>query len=303
MAYNPFRHFWLKAVAVGIAALLWVAVGGEKIVERSLRAPLELQNEPEALEVVGEVPSSVDVRVRGSSAALGRLVAGDVVAVLDVSTARSGRNMFHLAPDHVRVPFGVEVTYAGPTTVPLLFERQVTKTVPVVPSVEGEPAAGYAVDRVAIDPEQVDVEGPESALLDLRQATTEPVELNGASKTIRQTVTIGILNTAARLREPRSAVVTVEIEAIRTERTIGRVPVRMQNLRAGQSAQSAPSSVTVTVRGGEEALNALTTDAIEAAIDLNSLGVGRYSLPIRISPSKMFGVVRIEPSQVQVTIR
>ena len=83
MAYNPFRHFWLKAVSVGIAVLLWMAVGGEKIVERSLRAPLELQNESEALEIVGDVPSAVDVRVRGSASALGRLVPGDVVAVLD----------------------------------------------------------------------------------------------------------------------------------------------------------------------------------------------------------------------------
>jgi YbbR domain-containing protein len=303
MAYNPFRHFWPKAVAVCIATLLWVAVGGEKIVERSLRAPLELQNEPEALEIVGEVPSTVDVRVRGSSAALGRLVPGDVLAVLDVSTARSGRNMFHLAPDHVRVPFGVEVTYAGPTTVPLVFEREATKTVPVVPDVEGEPAAGYAVERVTIEPEQVDVVGPESALGDLRQATTEPIELNGASNAVRQTVTIGILNSSARLREPRSAIVTVYIEAIRTERTIGNIPVRMQNLRAGQSARSTPSSVAVTVRGAEDGLKALTTDAIEAAIDLSGLGVGRYDLPIRIATSKVFGVVRIEPSQVRITIR
>jgi YbbR domain-containing protein len=303
MAYNPFRHFWLKTVAVGIAALLWVAVGGEKIVERSLRAPLELQNKPETLEIVGEVPSTVDVRLRGSSTALGRLMPGDVVAVLDVSTAKSGSNMFHLAPDHVRVPFGVGVTYAGPATVPLVLERQERKTVPVVPSVEGEPAAGYAVERVSVDPEQVDVEGPESAMRALRRATTAPVELNGASSTLREVVTIGILNSTARLRQPSSAVVTVNIVAIRTERTMGTVPVRMQNLRAGQSAQSAPSSVAVTVRGGEDALNALTTDAVEAAVDLTGLGAGRYNLPIRIAPSKVFGIVRIDPSQVQVTIR
>jgi YbbR domain-containing protein len=303
MAYNPFRHFWLKAVAVGIATLLWVAVGGERIVERSLRAPLELQNEPEELEVVGEVPSSVDVRVRGSSAALGRMVPGDVVAVLDVSTARSGRNLFHLTPDHVSVPFGVEATYTGPTTMPLVFERQVAKSVPVVPSVEGEPAAGYAVERVTVDPEQVEVVGPESALRDLLQATTETVALNGASKTIRDTVTIGILNSTARLREPRNAIVSVEIEAIRTERAVGDLPVRMLNLRTGQSAQSTPSSVAVTVRGAEDILNALTPDAIEAAVDLTNLGPGTYNLPILVAPSKLFGVVRIDPSRAQITIR
>jgi len=303
MAYNPFRHFWLKAVAVGIAALLWVAVGGEKVVERSLRAPLELQNLPEALEMVGDAPSTMDVRVRGSSTALGRLAPGDVMAVLDVSTAKAGRNLFHLAPDHVRVPFGVDVTYAGPTTVLLVFERQGVKTVPVEANVEGEPAPGYLVESVTVDPAQVDVIGPESALRDLRQATTEPIELKGSSAPVREKVTIGVLNSAARLRAPQTATVTVAIEVIRTERTIGNVPVRMRGLRTGHSAQSAPSSVSVTVRGGEDALGALSTDAIEAGVDLSGLGVGRYPLPVRITPSKAFGIVRIDPPQVHITIR
>ncbi|MEK6629188.1 MAG: CdaR family protein, partial [Acidobacteriota bacterium] len=113
MAYNPFRHVGLKALSVAIAVLLWFAVGGEKIVERSLRSPLELQNIPEGLEVVGDAPGNVNVRVRGSSSALGQLSTGDVVTVLDLSTARAGRNLVYLTPDFVRVPFGVEVTYVG----------------------------------------------------------------------------------------------------------------------------------------------------------------------------------------------
>ena len=132
MAYNPFRNLGLKAVAVGIATLLWVAVGGEKIVERSLRVPLELQNRPADLEPVGEAPGLIDVRVRGTSTALGRLAPGDVMAVLDVATAKLDRNLFHLAPGNVRAPFGVEVSYVGSATVPLVFERLVIKRVPVL---------------------------------------------------------------------------------------------------------------------------------------------------------------------------
>jgi len=303
MAYNPFRHFWLKAVAVGIATLLWFAVGGEKVVERSLSAPLELQNLPPSLEVVGDAPGTVVVRVRGSSAALGRLAAGDVTAVLDVATAKPGRNYFHLAPDHVRVPFGVEVSYTGPSTLPLVFERQESKTVPVVPSVEGEPAPGYAVERVSVEPDEVEVEGPESALRDLKQATTEPVELKGSSAQVRETVTIGILNSAARLRMPQNAVVTVDIQPVRTERTIDAIPVRMLHLGAGQTAQSAPSNVAVTIRGDEDVLRGLSVDAIEAGVDLTGLGAGRYTLQVHITQSRVFGVVRVEPPQVQITIR
>jgi YbbR domain-containing protein len=303
MAYNPFRNFGLKAVAVGIATLLWVAVGGEKIVERSLRAPLELQNRPADLELVGDTPSVVDVRVRGTSTALGRLTPGDVTAVLDVATAKLDRNLFHLAPDHVSAPFGVEVSYVGPATVPLIFERLVRKNVPVVAPVEGDPAPGYERRRVTVEPAEVEVEGPESAVRDLHQATTEPITLKASAAQVRETVAIGILDNSVRLRRQQTAVVTVDIQPVRTERTIGAVPVRMLNLRSGQRAQSAPPNVAVTVRGDDGTLRTLGAGSIEAAVELTGLGVGRYTLPVRVPPSPLFGVVRVDPPQVRITIR
>jgi len=303
MAYNPFRHFGLKAAAVGIATLLWFAVGGEKIVERSLRAPLELLNLPPNLEMVGETPGDIDVRVRGSSSTVARIVPGEVRAVLDVADAKPGQNLFHLAPDHVSAPFGVEVSYVGPATVPLFFERQMTKVVPVVPLVEGDPAPGYERQRVTVEPAEVEVEGPESAIRDLQHATTGTVQLKSSAAQLRETVTIGVLNNAARLRNPQNAVVTVDILPVRTERTLDAVPVRMQQLRAGQWAQSTPPNVAVTVRGDDETLKQLGAGAIEAAVDLTGLGAGRYTLPVRIAPSRLFGVVRVDPSQVQITIR
>jgi hypothetical protein len=303
MAYNPFRNLGLKAVAVGIATLLWAAVGGEKIVERRLQVPLELQNRPAGLEPVGEATSLVDVRVRGTSAAVGRLAPGDVVAVLDVATAKRDRNLFHLAPGNVRAPFGVEVSYVGSATVPLVFERLVIKKVPVVAPVEGEPAPGYECRRVTVEPADVEVEGPESAIRDLQQATTEPITLKASAVRLRETVAIGILNSSVRLRVPQNAVVTVDIQPVPTERTLGAVPVRMQELRAGQQARSAPPNVSVTVRGDDEVLKQLGVGAVEASVDLTGLGAGRYTLPVRVASSPLFGVVRVDPPQVQITIR
>ena len=67
-----------------------MVVSGEETVERGLRVPLELQQFPAGLELQGEAPSTVDVRVRGASGALSRVGAGDVVAVLDLRGARAG---------------------------------------------------------------------------------------------------------------------------------------------------------------------------------------------------------------------
>jgi hypothetical protein len=303
MAYNPFRNFGLKAVAVGIATLLWVAVGGEKIVERSMKAPLELQNLPPALELVGDTPGMIDVRVRGTSTSVGRLSPGDVKAVLDVGAVTPGRNLFQIGPGLVGAPFGVEVSYAGPATVALQFERQMTKAVPVKPDVEGEPAPGYEVRQVTVEPAVVDVEGPESAIRDLAAAVTEPVELKASAGQVRERVAIAILNSEARLRVPQDAVVTVDIQPVRTERLISDVPVRMQQLSGGQQAQVTPSNVAVTVRADEEALKTLGTGSIEAFVDLTGLGAGRYALPVRVAPSTKFGLVRVDPPQVQITIK
>jgi len=267
------------------------------------RAPLELQNKPESLELLGEAPGTVDVRVRGASTMLGQLSQGDVVAVLDLSTARQGRRLFHLSPDHVRAPFGVEVTYVGPGTLPLVFERSGSKVIPVVPSIDGQPAVGHAVEKVTVEPAEVEVIGPESALRDLAQATTEPVEIENATTSVRETVIIGVPNSAARLRSPGQARVFVEIAPVRTERMFATVPVRMQNLRPGLSARSSPSNIAVTIRGDEELMKALTIDDIRATVDLAGLGAGQYTLAVRVAPSTSFAVARLDPVQVQITIR
>ena len=109
MSVHLFRHFWLKLLSLGLATVLWLAIAGDPLVERGLRAPLEYQNVPAGLALVGTGPSTIDVRVRGSSALLAGLSASDVVAVLDLGAARSGRRLFHLSPAEVRAPFGVDL--------------------------------------------------------------------------------------------------------------------------------------------------------------------------------------------------
>ena len=76
MAYSPFRNIGLKFLSICIAALLWLVVAGDRVVERALRVPIEFQNLPQGLEIVGDPPEDVDVRLRGSSGALGRLGPG-----------------------------------------------------------------------------------------------------------------------------------------------------------------------------------------------------------------------------------
>ena len=303
MAYNPFRNFGLKLLALFIAALVWFTMGGEYIVERIVQVPLEMRNRPERLELVGNPPDQVEVRLQGPSGVLSRLQPGDVVAILDLGAARPGARLFHLRTDEVRGPFGVTVSQVVPQTVSLAFEPGESRVVPIRPDVEGDPAPGFSRGSVTVTPGSVEVVGPSSDLHALREASTEPVTIDGATEAVVQTVTVGVADSALRLRQPTSAEVRVEIVPAPIERTLPEVTVGMRNLPEGTRATSNPAVIRVSVRGSREAIAALDPADVRAFVDLAGLRPGRYNLPVRIEPSRDFGVSGFEPSVVEIVIR
>ncbi len=303
MRYNPFRNLGLKILAVALATLLWLSVAGEHIVERSLRVPLEFRNIPQSLEIVGNAPDTIDVRLRGSAALLTKLQPGEIVAVLDVSGARSGSRLFQVRADEVRAPFGVEVTQVVPSTLALELERSARKRVPVVPAVDGQPAPGYVVGKRSVTPATVEVTGPESRVRLLAEATTEPVLIKGARSRVTDTVTVGVIDSAVRLVEPQRAQVAIDIWPAPLERTLTDVPIRWRNLPTGLSAQLTPNLTAITVRGTKDLVDGLRADGILAYVDLAGLGAGRYNLRIQVDQTERFGVDAINPPLVTVIIR
>ncbi len=290
-------------MAIALATLLWLIVAGDHLVERSMRVPLEFRNIPPVLEIVGDPPTAVDVRLRGSSALLGRLEPRDIVAVLDLTTARPGSRLFHLRADEVRAPYGVVVAQVVPGTLALDLERSGRRTVPVVPALDGEPAPGFVIGRVTSDPATVEAAGPESRLKQLTGATTEPIEVAGSRGRVRDVVTVGITDSAVRLVQPQDATVTVEVLPAPVERDLAGVPVRWRNLGSGLRAQVQPTLTRITVRGRREGLSDLRAGGIDAFVDLAGLGPGRYNLRVQVDPSQTFGVSALDPAVVDVTIK
>jgi YbbR domain-containing protein len=298
----PFRHVGLELMSVGLAVLLWMTVSGEERVERGLRVPLELQQFPPALEIQGEAPSTVDVRVRGTSGVLSRVAPGDIVAVLDLHGARAGNRLFPVTPDQVHVPFGVEVVQVTPSTVALAFEPSMTREVPVAASIEGMPAPGYVVGKVTVSPNRVEIVGPESAVKRAREVLTETISIADLRDPRSEDVTIGLIDPALRLKTQRTVTVAVQILPGPIERTVRNRPVHLRNLGPHLSAQAMPVVVEVGLRGSREALARVEADAVTAYIDVVGLVAGDYMLAVHADASDGAGVTHIDPPTVQVRI-
>jgi len=302
MRVNPLRNIGLKIVSVFIAFLLWLVVAGEQPAERGLRVPLELQNLPPNIELVDLPIETVDVRVRGPSGTLSRLGPGDLIAVLDLQSAKPGPRLFHLTPEQVRAPFGVEVAQVNPPTLALRFETSASRTVPVAPSVTGEVAPGYVVTTVTAQPAKVEVVGPQSVIRQMSEVLTEPVSVEGATSSVRETVTVGAASPNVRLRTPQRAIVDVTVVPAPSERILEKVPVHLRSLAIGLVAQAFPQAVTVRVRGTRESVARLKADAVTAFVDLSGFGPGVYELPVRTDHASGFGVAGVQPSNVQIVI-
>jgi YbbR domain-containing protein len=298
----PFRNVGLKILSLAIALLLWFVVSGEETVERGLRVPLELQQLPSGVELSGDVPTTVDVRVRGGSGTLSRVLAGDVVAVLDLRSARPGRRVFPLTADQVRVPFGVDVVQIMPSAIAMVFEGTASREVPVAPAVDGRPAPGFVVGQMVAEPATVEIVGPESAVKRATEAVTEPVSVTNARERVRETVTLGVLDPSLRLKNTRSAVVSVQIVPAPLERTLRNRPVHLRNLPPNLTAEAVPTAVDVTLRGSREILGRFEADEAVAYVDLAGLGAGQYQLTVHADASRDAGVTHIEPTTVQVRI-
>jgi YbbR domain-containing protein len=211
--------------------------------------------------------------------------------------------MFAMTPEQVRSPFGVEVVQVTPSTILLALEKSLTRSVPIVPSVEGSPAPGYVVSgKAVVAPDHVDIVGPETAVKRATEAVTETVSVEGLNDTLHEEVTVGLLDPSLRLKTQRTVDVTVKIVPGPMERTVRGRPIRLRALGARLSAQVMPTTVDVGLRGSREIINRIDADDVHPYVDLSGLGEGEYTLVVRTDTPDHAGVTRVDPAMVQVRI-
>lgn len=125
------RDARLKLLALLIAFLLWSTFRAEPPVEIGYLVPLEFRNIPESLELSGEIPTQVHVRVRGRSAVLRRLTPADLAVTVDLQGRAVGESVVRLTGSEIETPPGAEVVRIWPSEIHLsLVPRGVSNKAP-----------------------------------------------------------------------------------------------------------------------------------------------------------------------------
>ena len=148
------RHRWRcsrsarrpQVLSIGVATLLWLVVAGDRVVERALRVPLEFQNLPDGLEIVGDPPED-GRRAPARSVGHARAARRRATCRRYRSAERApGRRLFHLTATQITVPYGVEVVQVAPATLPIAFENSARPDrAGAARRSRAQPAPGYEV--------------------------------------------------------------------------------------------------------------------------------------------------------------
>jgi YbbR domain-containing protein len=119
--------------------------------------------------------------------------------------------MIALRTDGVTAPLGIEVLQLEPGTITVMLEPSTEVRARVLPTVEGEPAPGYVVTGVTVDPATVTIVGPASEAEGVAGVVTERVSIAGSTEDVVRDVGVGVAGGQLRLKESRTVRVSVRI--------------------------------------------------------------------------------------------
>jgi YbbR domain-containing protein len=164
----------------------------------------------------------------------------------------------------------------------------------------GEPALGYRLLDVNVEPGSVQVTGL-PATLDALRLQTEPIDISGLTETDTRQVTLDLPN-GVQLVDIQPVVVIVEIEPILSSSVVQR-PVEIRALGEGFEAILDPEEVRVFLFGPLPILDSLAESDVRVTVDLLNLITGTYLLEPFVTVSAEDVEVRsAQPSRITVII-
>ena len=177
-----------------------------------------------------------------------------------------------------------------------------TRTLPVVPQITGQPAPGYRITSVTVEPPVVTVSGEEATITQLETAPTDPIDVSGRTDDLEAVVGVALPNSATVNGDDTVRVMITIDEEIGT-RTF-QVGVVMTGEVAGNTYDVAPLSVQITLAGTISALDAFGATRPTASVDVSAVtgATGAFPVAVFFEPPPGLTVVSITPEEVAVTV-
>jgi YbbR domain-containing protein len=246
---------------------------------------------PGVVEVHGPEPFLSEVVSIGGSVDVNGARADVVEMVRVLPLDADGRLVSGLdwTPDQVEVRVGVRRK--------LGYKPEVE----VVPDLQGDPAPGYRLGSVSVDPSTVTLAGVPAVLDELPGfVETLPISVTGATADLLEHSPLTLPNTVVVVGVDY-VTVTVEVLAIQSSRAMT-AAVEIQGVRPGWIATPSPTMVDVILEGPDAILAAMEQNDLRVIVDLFDYSLGVHRVEPDVMAPDGVTVVSIIPETIEVAI-
>ncbi len=275
----------------------------ESVVSRQVPVAVEIENSPplgfdvgapvtaESLVTVSGIPQLV----RLVDTAVARIDIRGATVTVDATVSLQARTSTGAAVGQVQIsPPSIEVEVPVEQAV---FRRAVA----VTPRIHGEPAPGFRVRSISVEPVTAVVVGTLADLEAAGSATTEPVEISDRRSDLRASAVV-VPPSGLTLEQPGLTVIVTVGLAPFTVEAVFPVPVEVTGLGGGLSVSLAPRRVAVRVRGPAPDIAEL--DASSFRVTVNAIGVqpGVHTEAVQVAFSGDLDIVSVAPREVTLVV-
>ncbi|MDR1174390.1 MAG: hypothetical protein LBK83_02805 [Treponema sp.] len=296
----------VKVLSIVLALILFVFHRMSTLEDRFFSVPLNVEVDQNLL------PSSsytrmIRVTLRGEANSIYPILEDDIKAYIDLKKyTRPGSYRATVQVRKEGTALGIEPLQIScdPMEISLELDQRISKYVPLIPSLNGNPVPGYELVSYTLSPTQVVVDGPLTLLGGLSELNTDFIDLDGRSEDF--SVDVGILN-----RDPLLTIRGNGTTSFRAYirkpvpvRNVNNISISLTNLDPRFTAEIQPETGTARVEGDQFLLDAFTPSPFFMSIDCSGINAeGDYTLPVVITGTPGLEIVRMEPENAVVSIR
>jgi YbbR domain-containing protein len=182
---------------------------------------------------------------------------------------------------------------------PIISDKR-SRTLPVNPIITGNPAAGFEIESVTVDPPTALVVGDADDLAKLDEVDTDPIPMTGVSAD--ETVVVGLaLPTGVAAVDDTPITVSIKIRPVTGTRTFS-AGLHLVGANNTLTYSLSVDHVLVTIGGSTADLDRLSGAALVMDLDVSGLKAGTHEVTPTANPPVGTTVVAVSPPTVAVTI-
>ncbi|SHO45785.1 CdaR family protein [Desulfopila aestuarii] len=240
------KEWVLKFISLLLATLLWSFVGGEDIVDKNVMVPIEIINLPRDLVISNQFKKEIEVTLSGPRSAIQEMANKAVSRQINLSNATPGTNVVENDNTSIPVPRGVTVLRIQPTSIILSLDKLIQKQFPVTPVTSGDVAAGFVMEKLVMNPDVINITGPETILSQADELMTEIIDINGLKESRNYQVPLDLEPSFVELIGQTSVTAEITVKPKMVEKKISKVNV--EAFLAGERQEVAPTTADVILR-------------------------------------------------------